>query len=662
MPDHLMHNCVADFLSYMTGRIAARILEEDAEPCAPRRKNMPLLKLLCMYMDMWWNVLSEAEQCKHTDELSDDWWKQHFPMLDRHVPRLDAMDPHATHVVWEDMQFLFFHPLKMSPPEETAQPILSILRKAFPQKYQPDHFVKKVRTVIDQARKYGTHTQIEAWIVECSVAFFLGLYDGCRTVCTDFDLRRAQCWLWRNRLQMQDVVAKAFFEENITSLYMIKLYLVHAVAQHTVLHDWTVRNSVWADFEAQVYDITDQYRLHHDADKCGMRQYLKAMPSVYNSIVQPAVAWDFIRTVFKPAEQIPDAQWYTAFRKTVRDHLTNQYYLASFPHERTYAGTWRNFVREEYFHEFSTRAAMLTSILHGMCSEQDVQLVEALLAVYFSTYRGNLVADRIKKSASPRLMFLMRCFTRIWAEWNSVWMLPTDYRTACMQVSAIRGRFTHKDQDKDRTTAKTTCSVPPNCDWFLACPNCGDIQSMVAYKMDKARRRYRNYPSNCLNGFEQVIFDIETGRIYCGRKDGKLKTTCATTELDAYHITGRIMCYHGQMFTICPQRNCGNIMHLTSDHAHINQRGWACAFCMRAEEHERSVDTNVTRFRNMVEKDAKDVKDEIHTNSVLSKISKSKRVISKVDEFRRRRKRKTTAQILTLLRIGNRGTKKRRKK
>lgn len=156
---------------------------------------------------------------------------------------------------------------------------------------------------------------------------------------------------------------------------------------------------------------------------------------------------------------------------------------------------------------------------------------------------------------------------------------------SCYALPIPRDLFDHQLTAIYERTCHTP-SLVQRCATLLACPSCKDIHSMVslypssaAHAHSELFKRRANQKARSVAGFPHVIVDIGTGKLYCGRKNGKTAEQCHRTQLVEFSLLGQCLCLNGKFYTICAQPGCGGITQWDPHAASYTPYGPACISC-----------------------------------------------------------------------------------
>lgn len=94
---------------------------------------------------------------------------------------------------------------------------------------------------------------------------------------------------------------------------------------------------------------------------------------------------------------------------------------------------------------------------------------------------------------------------------------------------------------------------------------------------DTNKKRVRN-PRECF-GYNYITVDVNTGKKYCTREGVIAHANFKSVELSQFLLLGNVLQFRRQLYTICPQPNCGMVCTIDPQQLINNEYGIGCMYC-----------------------------------------------------------------------------------
>lgn len=165
-----------------------------------------------------------------------------------------------------------------TPAKEEHAPLVTLFRKAWPQKHQLDQFVKKfIRVVgtVEQRRvgrwnedrrieQHPTGDDVMRHVLQWWCLFHIGGYPHCKSIVTHPAVRSSMQELWQRiptmTTQQLTVWSEALAHQPVVTLCVIKEFMVHAIDMNISVGIWLCDRSKWDIFRDTLVTYADRYR------------------------------------------------------------------------------------------------------------------------------------------------------------------------------------------------------------------------------------------------------------------------------------------------------------------------------------------------------------------------------------------------------------------
>ena len=165
-----------------------------------------------------------------------------------------------------------------TPAQEEHSPLITLFRKAWPQKHQLDQFVKKfIRVVgtVEQRRmsrwneerrieRYPTGDDVMRHILQWWCMFHIGGYRHSKVVVTHPEVRLSMCSLWNQipKMGTQELTvwSEALARQPVVTLCVVKEFMLHAIEMNSAVSQWLCARSKWPVFREMLIEYADAYR------------------------------------------------------------------------------------------------------------------------------------------------------------------------------------------------------------------------------------------------------------------------------------------------------------------------------------------------------------------------------------------------------------------
>lgn len=561
---------------------------------------------------------------------------------------------------------------------EDRYPLLTIITKARPGKWQLKHAKSKTAKAINNKRNPGV---IVPCLLEWWILFHLGAFRPAAggLVCTDWRVRAALVSLWsrRNTSIVKASYTRVFLRHTILLTMVVRDFMFYLIRNHPAMRMWYARYvPAWKTYEESFQENVNAFlymRSCHPDGRVPEKEYLQWEAATetyikglsdYQALVHvPGNFWTHLTTFFTGSGKGKNS----GGGKGKGDDVIRRQAMCLFermPEIMDEAPTAEesehlkvSTIRDPYKPSalFVMRCMVILADLHA--PESVNKLWRLALHFYPGTLHTTSMSTLIKTS-DDAAQLVLRSVASAWTDFLNLLSVDLPYDIAVAQLDAMQSRtfpkavpilpvaFDPETQEmisgteeldfaiavkdtktvlgllsaiKRKDTSTTTDAESTNrlwgsdpdahanggsevdlsetldeqamamfeprsgsvypCDLFAFCPSCTHITSMITEFSGKGSANAKSHESLRVTGFDDIKLAIESGKVYCGRKNGEKAKECRATEILSMRIWGRLIYFHGKAYMVCPQPGCGIIMEYDPVMSLWTKRGPSCCNC-----------------------------------------------------------------------------------
>lgn len=586
------------FVDFTVHRIVALIksIDRGDEKCIDP---IEVRYRLSRWLDTYWVIVTDVLQTSTMDDTDDDaaakytavWWEKMCRYCIS-IPGEEQLNVHAAHAIMQRCDKYIRSHQKMETAEVNRYPFASIVFRSLPHKHNLKSYQERFREVVSIVQKRKTSKGVNGYSVSVGVTvlrcvlqwwilFMIGGYRHAKPVLSaKTRLEAFELWNQLEGLSLAPSHYDEWLQNQIQPLANQTLLLLFAVKEYTfytfrdhpgfyhTLRELSEGNA-WGRYETECINVIDAYR--QSGDTLGLTDYIKKMNDLGLRIRMPVDYWPMMLRLFR-YEPIPlgtamqDQICKSMIEALYQQHLIGRYRL--FPPNEIkdfqYSGVRLSCVRPWCIQR---RIIIMISAFFGISDDVIDVIIQTVSTFYQSPHRDSVLQEIIDSlhSISPIGYGVFYYMAQAWKSWNDVWVAPLSVQWSRCQLIQYQKRFQPREPN-------------PRAMWFVYCPNCGDIQTLVNQSRSKGSSCPKKYDASKVSGFENVAVDLDTGRWYCARNTGKKAETCSTTLQVYFSTCGRLVVFHDRVLVMCPY--CGIHTELNSENDEWDTDGVMCSKCI----------------------------------------------------------------------------------
>lgn len=249
-------------------------------------------KLLGRYLDMFWPLIDDLRSSvtsypfhRCTREMfiqfarayNEAWYDSKRPSPSN-VPCDVLLHSHAQYILNTSILKVVSSYDAPTPAQEEHAPLITLFRKAWPQKHQIDQFVKKFIRIVSKTEnrrvkpshgkgeivKFPTGDDVMRHLLQWWCVFHNGGYRHTKVVVSHPEMRKSVYDLWSEipTLTSQQLTqwCLRMIQQPVVTLCVIKEFMIHTIMMNPAIQDWLHARSKWQAFESIAITYFDRYR------------------------------------------------------------------------------------------------------------------------------------------------------------------------------------------------------------------------------------------------------------------------------------------------------------------------------------------------------------------------------------------------------------------